>query len=594
MADWHSRVGKAADESSSSKKEEALNRLPFKSRRSPVLCTNGAICSSQPLASSIGLQILRSGGNAADAALATAAALAVTEPCSTGLGGDMFALHYDANDRKVSSVNGSGRCPANLTLQHLKNQYPDGNGGIDAQKFMKSACAVTIPGAARGWEDYYNRYASKKFSFCELLEPAAKLAEEGFPVAPITAHHWADGVEKDIKRWVSDEDVEAGNVPLTNSGNGPVPGEIFRNEEMAAVLRSLGKFGATQGFYESFPGEEIAKSVNKHEGVMNVDDFKEESTQSTFPEPIFVEYHGVKLWQVPPNGQGIAGLIALSGLEALEKEGKLEKPLLNENGSWRSETLHAMIEMMRLGFGDARAFVCDTDFLSNKDTKCNEYLLDRERIATRAAKLFNERQAVVEGLPDPTSCTVSFQVVDKEGNAVSFVNSNFMGFGTGIVPDKCGFALQNRGFGFSLENDHPNALAPRKRPYHTIIPGMLTYADTNELYATLSNMGGYMQPQGHMQLTVAMIAESLDPQMAIDLPRFCIADGTHNGTVFLEDGFELDTIQSLKEMGHNLEADVCGYERSLFGKAQIIKKDRDNKVLWAGSDGRSDGCAMGY
>jgi gamma-glutamyltranspeptidase/glutathione hydrolase len=595
MADWHSRVGKTPDDATSNNKEEEPSKpLPFKSRRSPVLSTNGAICSSQPLASSIGLQILCNGGNVADAAIATAAALAVTEPCSTGLGGDMFALHYDANERKVSSINGSGRCPTQLTLQHLKSQFPDGNGGIDAQKFMKSACAVTIPGAARGWEDYYNRHASKNFSFGELLEPAAKLAEEGFPVAPITAHHWAHGVEKDIKRWISDEDVEDGNVPFTNSGDGPEPGEIFRNEEMAAVLRALGKFGATQGFYESFPGEEIVKAVNKHGGIMTFDDFKEESTLSTFPEPIFVEYQGVKLWQVPPNGQGIAGLIALSGIDALEKEGKLEKPFLNENGSWSTETLHAMIEMMRLGFGDARAFVCDTDFSSKEDTKRDEYLLNRERIAKRASDLFNTRQAVVEGLPDPTSCTVSFQVVDKEGNAVSFVNSNFMGFGTGIVPDKCGFSLQNRGFGFSLEYDHPNALAPRKRPYHTIIPGMLTYADTNELYATLSNMGGYMQPQGHMQLTVAMVSEGLDPQTAIDTPRFCIADGTHNGTVFLEDGFDLNVIQTLKEMGHNLEAGLSGYERSLFGKAQIIKKDRENKVLWAGSDGRSDGCAMGY
>ena len=260
--------------------------------------------------------------------------------------------------------------------------------------------------------------------------------------------------------------------------------------------------------------------------------------------------------QVPPNGQGIAGLIALKGIRTLE-ESKLCEDFNAETVSQSAGAFHAMIEMMRLGFGDARKYVCDTDYnkkngylnepKESHSIGSNDWLLDDTRIANRAQSLFESNKAVVQGEPHRTSCTVSFQVVDKEGNAISFVNrlvipfsilhfflltslniycihnyfhlslslSNFMGFGTGIVPDGCGFTLQNRGYGFSFDQSSPNAIAPSKRPYHTIIPGMLTYADTNELYATLSNMGGFMQPQGHMQLTIAMVAGNLDPQVRL-------------------------------------------------------------------------------
>jgi gamma-glutamyltranspeptidase/glutathione hydrolase len=256
-----------------------------------------------------------------------------------------------------------------------------------------------------------------------------------------------------------------------------------------------------------------------------------------------------------------------------------------------------MIEMMRLGFADARAFVCDEEYFKSKGTNCNtsssEFLLDKDRISERAKKVFDSENASIQGIPDPTSCTVSFQVVDKDGNAVSFVNSNFMGFGTGLVPDGCGFTLQNRGAGFSLEESHPNVIEPRKRPFHTIIPAMITHADTDELYATLSNMGGFMQPQGHMQLTVAL-ASGLDPQAAIDQPRFCIADGTHNGTVLIEEGLDDMNILALSKRGHNMITNVKGFSKAIFGKAQIIKRDRETGVLWAGSDGRSDGCAVGF
>lgn len=591
MADWHNS---SVVTPSSPGEEDEGDEIPFTSRRSPLYCRNGCVASSQPLASSIALQILVSGGNAADAAVACAAALAVTEPCSTGLGGDMFALYYDANDSNVKGTNGSGRCPGALTLDLLRQKYPDGKGNVNLDLFRKSVDAVTVPCAAAGWEAFYKRHGSGTMTFGELLEPAAKLAEEGFPVAPLTSQNWSDGVKSDIQKWIKPNE----KVPLTVDGvNGPKPGQIIKNPELARVLRSLGAHGARKGFYESFPGQAIVNAIQKHGGVMTMDDLSEDLTECTFPDSIFVEYKGLKVHQIPPNGQGIAGLIALCGFDALEASGVIPKPERESgNRGWKdTQTYHALLEMMRLGFADARSYVCDEDFCKQqgRHIKTAEYLLDKDRIKDRALRTFNKNEAVVQGMPDPTSCTVSFQVIDREGNAVSFVNSNFMGFGTGIVPDGCGFTLQNRGYGFNMDDEHPNALMPYKRPYHTIIPAMITHVDTDELYATISNMGGFMQPQGHLQLVIAL-ANEMDPQEAIDQPRFCIRDGTYDGNAWIEEGIKQEILNELHKKGHNISPNKKGYARFAFGKAQIIVRDRKTGVLCAGSEGRSDGCAMGF
>lgn len=589
MADWYNR-----SKLSPSSRDDNSDSIPFKSRRSPLYCMNGCVASSQPLASSIGLQILMKGGNAADAAIACAAALSVTEPCSTGLGGDMFALYYDSRDSTVKGTNGSGRCPGALSLDVLRKKYPDGSGNVDLNGFRKSVDAVTVPCAAAGWEGFYNRHGSGKMKFSELLEPAAKLAEEGFPVAPITSKNWCDGIESDIKKWIR----QGESVPLTVDGHhGPKPGELIKNPDMARVLRSLGEKGARKGFYESFPGHAIVHIIQKHGGLMSLDDLRPDLTECTFVDTVSVEYRGLKIHQIPPNGQGVAGLIALSGLAALEDNQLISKPerAAGISGWKTADTYHAMLEMIRLGFADARAYVCDETYCRKEksDQRTSEYLLDKDRITGRALKVFKSNEAVVHGMPDPTSCTVSFQVVDRDGNAVSFVNSNFMGFGTGIVPIGCGFTLQNRGFGFNMTAEHPNVLEPRKRPYHTIIPAMITHADTDELYATISNMGGFMQPQGHMQLIVAL-ANGMNPQEAIDQPRFCITDGTYDGIALIEEGIASEIIQELITMGHRISPGIKGYSRFTFGKAQVIVRDRKTGVLCAGSDGRSDGCAMGF
>jgi gamma-glutamyltranspeptidase / glutathione hydrolase len=589
---------------------------PFTSRRSPFLCRHACVASSQPLASSIGLHLLRQGANAAETAIGVAAALAVTEPCSTGLGGDMFCLYYDAATKQVSCINGSGRSPANLTRELLLQKYPDPTAAapgrrINGDQYCTSPHAVTVPGAAQGWQDLYNRHGGsagnkKLFSFAQLLEPAAVLAEEGFPVGPVTAHHWQVEMES-IKRWYSNSSDNDRNevtaerrIPLTVDGkNAPRTGDVMYNPDLARVLRDLGSHGAQDGFYRSATtGRAIVEAVQKHGGCLTLDDLHAH-TSSTFPTAISAEYRGVKLWQVPPNGQGIAALIGLTGLGHLEDSSKTPKISKNNLGS--AETLHVMMEMMRLGFADARKHVSDAATMH----VTNEWLLDARRIGQRAERLFQPNRACIRGMPDASSCTISFQVVDAEGNAISFVNSNFMGFGTGIVPDKCGFTLQNRGFGFTInssDNDkddsaiknHANVVGPSKQPYHTIIPGMLTHADTGELYATLSNMGGNMQPQGHFQLVVDMVAANLDPQTAIDWPRFCIVDGRQNGIAYLEDGMSNATVQQLQDMGHVVQSNIAGHERNVFGRAQVIKRDRKTGVLWAGSDGRADGCAMGF
>ena len=609
MADWYKQASlgdgsepppltTTSDKSTPPPTPKNKNDISFTSRRSAVVCRHAAVATSQPLASDIGLSILKDPhANAADAAVAMAAALAVLEPCSTGLGGDMFCLYYDAASRKVSCINGSGRSPAGLTRELLQQQYPkDDNTTIDAERFCYSPHAVTVPGAAQGWHDLWQRHGSGHYpTMAPLLEPAAQLADEGFPVAPITAHHWTEGFAQ-ISKWY-DKDTTARTVvplPLVKWGTTRTPpsaGDIVVNHDLARVLRDLGQHGPQHGFYQhAVTATALVDIVQEHGGCLTLDDLAAH-TSSTFPEPIAAEYRGYRLWQVPPNGQGVAALIALQGLQHLEQEAiQLSQPLTRASLD-TADGYHVLMELMRLGFADARAYVADDD--DEDDTK--PWYLDAQRNGTRAAQLFDPTRAVMAGVPDPASCTVSFQVVDRHGNAVSFVNSNFMGFGTGLVPKKCGFTLQNRGFGFALDDpSHPNAVAPNKRPYHTIIPGLLTHADTEELYATLSNMGGNMQPQGHLQLTVAMVAGGYDPQTAIDRPRFCIADGTHDGVVFMEEGIEDAVVKELQRRGHLLRANVRGHDRSLFGRAQIIRRDRATGVLWAGSDGRSDGCAMGY
>ncbi len=535
----------------------------FSSRRSPIYGRRGMVSTSQPLATAAGIEILAKGGNAADAAVAAGAALNVTEPTSTGIGGDMFALYYDAQTKQVTALNGSGRAPAALTLDRLKRE------GLLADELPPfHAHTVTVPGACAGWCDLIQKHGS--LSLSEILSPAIRLAEDGFPVAPLTSYYWSRGAEGQLKSALNGGE-------LTIDGRGPKAGEIFRNPGLAKTFKVIAEKKA-EGFYQGSIAEAIVGVIKEAGGCMSAEDLA--SHVSTWETPISVNYHGLRVHECPPNGQGITALIALNLLEGFE---------LSLLESLSPEKMHLMIEAMRLAFADARWYVADPTF---SKIPMNELL--SKGYANERRKLIDLKHATINqkrGTPVASSNTVYLSVVDGMGNACSFINSNYWGFGTGIVPKGWGFTLQNRGHNFSLDPNHPNVLAPKKRPYHTIIPAMVTRESDNSLYASYGVMGGFMQPQGHVQVLSALADGKLDPQAALDLPRFCIDVEEKGGRVAIEEGMPKETMDALQKLGHPLY-EVKGYERALFGRGQVILRDPETGVLCAGSDPRADGCAM--
>ena len=516
--------------------------LNFESHRSPVYGRRGMVAASQPLAVAAGLQALQAGGTAADAAIATAAALNVTEPASTGLGGDAFALYYEASTRQVTALNGSGRAPQALTLERLQRE------GLGQALPPYHPYTVTVPGAASAWCDLTARFG--RLPLAASLAPAIRLAEEGFPVAPLTAFFWRHSAENQLRDSVNGHE-------LTLDGRGPQAGEIFRNPGLARTLRRLAE-GGKDAFYQGEIAEGIVAVLAEAGGCMALEDLARHS--ATWVEPLAVNYRGLRVYECPPNGQGVAALLALNLLEGFD---------LASIPPLSVERLHLEIEAMRLAFADARRYVADPDLAPAPLGA----LLGPEYTRQRRALIRPERALpeVKYGTPLGSSDTVYLSVVDGEGNACSFINSNYMGFGTGIVPRGWGFSLQNRGHGFSLDPHHPNVLAPGKRPYHTIIPAMATHGEGGDLYASFGVMGGFMQPQGHMQVFSALVDDGLDPQAALDRPRFCIAQDDPRGAVSLEEGIPLRVMARLAEMGHPVTP-VSGIGRSLFGRGQIIRR----------------------
>jgi len=551
------------------------------------------VACTQPLAAEAGLRILKAGGNAMDAAIAVAAAMAVTEPCSTGLGGDAFALVYNAETRAVEGINASGRAPGALTLDAARGASPPGAPSLPPL----SAHCVTVPGAAAGWCDALERWGSGKFRLADVLAPAIELARDGFPVAPLTAHSWAAGVR--VLRHHGAAGAPGELLAGPGRDRAPAAGEIFANPGMARVLTLLGAQGKA-GFYTGDVADAIVAAVRAAGGALSHGDLA--AHVSTFPAPISVDYKGVRVWEMPPSGQGITALLALNTLTQLSGAAAMgpasccrleamaaaaveageqaaaagdsqlaaapwcplpgvpatdHRPLSQLGGGHNSAAyLHAHIEAMRLAFADSRWHCADPDVVPVPV----EALLSPSYAASRAARVqpYAAAADVQRGSPTAGTDTVSFQVVDGAGNAVSFINSNYMGFGSGLVPRGCGFSLQNRGAGFSLEHGHPNVLAPGKRPYHTIIPGMATLVASGQLYASFSCMGGFMQPQGHAQLIANLVDWRMDPQSAIDAPRYCIGDGTAGGAVSVEDGVPQRVIDALRARGHRVVGPVAG------------------------------------
>jgi gamma-glutamyltranspeptidase/glutathione hydrolase len=528
----------------------------FDSRRSLVLAKNGMVATGQPLAAVAGLRVMMEGGNAVDAAVATAAVLNVVEPESTGIGGDMFALVRPARDRKVYALNGSGRAPAAASIDELKSQgyhqMPD--AGV---------YSVSVPGTVHGWETILNAHGTMPLS--KVLKPAIQYAEEGFPVSDIISNQWAGQVGK-LSQFPSGQEM------LLN-GRAPRQGEVMTLPTLGRTLRAIAE-GGSQAFYTGKIAEKMTSFVQEHGGWLSTEDLKNHT--SDWDEPIYTDYRGVTCWECPPNGQGIAALEALNIVEGFDIEGM---------GAQTTARYHHLIEAMRLAFADAFRYVADPRKaeVPIAELTSKSYAAQRRQLIDPSRAMAAAHYGRVSGGSD----TVYISCVDGHGNACSFINSVYSNFGSGLVAPGTGVVLQNRASLFSLEPRHPNALAPGKRPYHTIIPAMATRDD--ELYLCYGVMGGFMQPQGHLQVITNMVDFGMDPQQALNALRFLVAgDG-----VALEEGLSPEVMRELQDLGHRVTL-TSGYRRVGMGGGQIIQRDPETGVLMGGSEPRKDGCAVGW
>ncbi|OCK81187.1 acylase ACY 1 [Lepidopterella palustris CBS 459.81] len=582
--------------------------ISFPSRRSVVHSTKGIVASTQPLATQCGLEILRKGGNCADAAVAVAAGLNMTEPGSTGIGGDMFCLFYDSKTKKVHALNGSGRSGASCTLERIRADLgiPEGQPGKIP---MDSVHAVSVPGAAAGWVDCVEKFGSGKVSMEEILAPAIELGEKGFPVSEFSSSFWL-ACEHNIRTASPNFAEMLKKDPSAPSGcRAPLPGEIMKNPTLAHTFRLLAAHGK-RGFYTGEVAAQLIKVVADLGGHLTLDDLSHHADAGSeevdaislkFTAHGVGESHGagagIELWEHPPNGQGIVALMALGLLQELEKAGKVSKWMPEDHNS--TAYLHALIEALRIAFADAAWFVADPS-----TTRVPSASLISEPYLAERAKLFNPDKAgaiPAHGSPAHAECdTVYFCCTDPSGNAISFINSNYGGFGTAIIPRNCGFTLQNRAANFSLDAGHPNVLAPRKRPYHTIIPALVTNVEDGSLHSVYGVMGGFMQPQGHVQVLLNQLIFNLNPQQALDAPRLCIGGGMpdRNGrmaaaVVHIEEGVKEEVVRGLEALGHQVVV-VEGFARGLFGRGQVCRWHVEEGVgIWsAGSDPRGDGAAV--
>ena len=546
----------------------------MRSARQPVYAPHGAVATSQPLAAAAGLDVLRRGGTAVDAALATAIALTVVQPGSNDIGGDLFALVWDGG--QLHGLNASGRSPGALTADLVRER---GAGAPSAALGGAQAAAaevvpergwlpVTVPGAPAGWRDLHDRFGT--LPFADLFTDAIRYAEHGYPVSPVVAAGWAWTVELLRDRLDGPEFAEWWRV-FAPGGRAPRAGERWRNPAAARTLRLIASTGA-DAFYRGEIAASIVEFAAATGGLLTAADLDKHT--STWVDPISTDYRGYGVWEIPPNGQGLAALAALNVLEGFD----LPAASLEER-------LHWQIEAMKLGFADAHAYVADPDFSAVPVAA----LLDKSYAARRRALI--GPHAAVPAPGDPLrGGTVYLCAADAGGMMVSLIQSNYMGFGSHVVVPGTGFNLQNRGAGFAMQADHPNVVAPGKRPFHTIIPGFLTRG--GEAVGPFGVMGGHMQPQGHVQVVLSTVDDRLDPQAALDRPRWYWHAGTE---VRVEPRLAADdegraAVAGLRRRGHDVH--VTGSAGYGFGQA-IWRLDGGAGYV-AGSEPRADGCALGY
>jgi len=531
--------------------------------RSEVIAKNGMAATSQPLATQVALDILKSGGSAVDAAIAANATLGLMEPTGNGIGGDLFAIVWIDSEKKLYGLNASGRSPQSLTLEKLKQEIGD-------RKKIPSLgpLPISVPGCVDGWFELHGKFG--KLSMAENLAPAINYANEGFPVSELIAYYW--GRSSSLRRYPGFADT------FLPDGKAPGKGEIFRNPKLASTLQKLADGGRDE-FYKGDIAKTIGAFVKKHGGYLSYDDLA--AHKSEWVEPVSVNYRGYDVWELPPNGQGIAALQMLKVLEGYD---------FSKIRYGSTEHIHAFVEAKKLAFEDRARLYADPDFFQ---TPIQQLLSDE--YADQRRKLITKKSADRYDVGITQGDTIYLTVADKDRNMVSLIQSNYRGMGSGMCPDGLGFCLQDRGELFDLTPGRPNSYAPGKRPFHTIIPAFVTR--DGKPFLSFGVMGGATQPQGHVQIVMNIVDFGMNFQEAGDAPRILHTGSSqptgeemsNGGGVSLEKGFRRSVIENLQAREHRFFS-----RKGAFGGYQGIGYDVKNDVWLGASESRKDGHAAGY
>jgi len=538
---------------------------PNRVGRSVVMAPHGMVATSHPLAAQVGLDVLKKGGNAVDAAIATNAAMGLMEPMSCGIGGDLYAIVWDAKTQKLYGLNASGRSPYKATrawfAEHKLQAIP-----------ATGPLSWSVPGCVDGWAELQKRFGSRPLA--ELLEPSVRYAEEGFPVTEVIAGYWRAS-EKKLRQY---PDASHTFLPRDQA---PRAGDVFKNPRLARSYREIAQFGR-DGYYKGRIAHDIVAFSARNDGLFTQQDFSEHT--STWVEPVSTNYRGYDVWEIPPPGQGIAALQMLNILEGYD---------LKKMGPRSADYWHLFLEAKKLAYADRARFYTDPAFtkvpvqelISKSYADARRRLIDMQRALTRV-----DAGAPLHG------DTIYLCVVDKDRNCVSLIQSNYSGFGSGLVPGELGFALQNRGTLFALDANHANRLEPHRRPFHTIIPALVT--KEGKPWFVFGVMGGDMQPQGHVEVLCNLIDFAMNVQEAGEAPRLeHVGSATptgrraadDGGTVQAERGISASVIDDLERRGHHIRR-----VRTNGGGYQGILIDPRTNMLHGGSEARKDGCAVGY
>ncbi len=532
--------------------------------RSEIIARNGIAATSQPLATQVALDILQKGGNAIDAAIAANAVMGLVEPTGCGIGGDLFAIIWSADKKKLFGLNASGRSPRSLKLDYFK---------INGYEFIPSygPLPVSVPGCVDGWYEMHDMFG--RLPMRDILQPAITYATEGFPVSEIIAYY----LERNTRALQEYPNIKDVYMP---GGKSPAKGEIFKNPLLASTLEKIARGGRYE-FYKGSIARDIADFMKKQGGFLSYDDMSRH--HSEWVEPVSTTYRGYEVWELPPNGQGIAALQILNILEGYNISGM---------GFGSASYIHHFTEAKKLAFEDRSKYYADPIFSEIPV----DHLISKKYAAERR-KLINPEKAskVFDAGLKESGNTIYLTVADRYGNMVSLIQSNYRGMGSGMCPTGLGFVLQDRGEMFSLEEGHPNVYAPGKRPFHTIIPAFITR--NGKPWISFGVMGGDMQPQGHVQIVVNLIDFKMNLQEAGDAPRIYHTGSseptgqqmTDGGILMLESGLRTEVIQKLLSMGHKIQWNLGGY-----GGYQAIMWDERNKVYYGASESRKDGQAAGY